>query len=60
MSYIRETINWRSYGQQNPLVEYNLEAFKSFNLIDMDKINTVHKNNTPIKINFFIILLILK
>jgi preprotein translocase subunit SecA len=33
MSYIRETINWRSYGQQNPLVEYNLEAFKSFNLM---------------------------
>jgi preprotein translocase subunit SecA len=33
MSYIRETINWRSYGQQNPLLEYNLEAFKSFNLM---------------------------
>jgi len=33
MSYIRETINWRSYGQQNPLVEYNIEAFKSFNLM---------------------------
>jgi len=33
MSYIRETINWRSYGQQNPLVEYNLEAFKSFKLL---------------------------
>jgi preprotein translocase subunit SecA len=31
MSYIRETINWRSYGQQNPLLEYNLQAFKSFN-----------------------------
>jgi preprotein translocase subunit SecA len=30
MSYIRETINWRAYGQQNPLVEYNLEAFDSF------------------------------
>ena len=30
MSYIRETINWRSYGQQNPLVEYNSEAFQSF------------------------------
>jgi preprotein translocase subunit SecA len=30
MSFIRETINWRSYGQQNPLIEYNLEAFKSF------------------------------
>jgi preprotein translocase subunit SecA len=30
MNYIRETINWRSYGQENPLVEYNLEGFKSF------------------------------
>ena len=30
MGYIRETINWRSYGQQNPLIEYNLEAFESF------------------------------
>jgi preprotein translocase subunit SecA len=30
MGYIRETINWRAYGQQNPLVEYNLEAFDSF------------------------------
>jgi len=33
MSYIRETINWRAYGQQNPLVEYNIEAFKSFQLM---------------------------
>ena len=33
MSSIRETISWRSYGQQNPLVEYNLEAFKSFKLM---------------------------
>ena len=33
MSYIRETINWRSYGQQNPLLEYNTEAFKSFKLM---------------------------
>jgi preprotein translocase subunit SecA len=30
MSYIRETISWRSYGQQNPLMEYNNEAFDSF------------------------------
>jgi preprotein translocase subunit SecA len=30
MNYIRETINWRAYGQQNPLVEYNIEAYKSF------------------------------
>jgi preprotein translocase subunit SecA len=33
MGYIRETINWRSYGQQNPLIEYNIEAFKSFKLM---------------------------
>jgi preprotein translocase subunit SecA len=33
MGYIRETINWRSYGQQNPLVEYNMEAFNSFKLM---------------------------
>lgn len=33
MNYIRETINWRAYGQQNPLVEYNLEAFKSFHFM---------------------------
>lgn len=30
MAYIRETINWRSYGQQNPLIEYNFEAIDSF------------------------------
>jgi preprotein translocase subunit SecA len=33
MNYIRETINWRSYGQQNPLTEYNIEAFQSFKLM---------------------------
>jgi preprotein translocase subunit SecA len=33
MNFLRETINWRSYGQQTPLVEYNLEAFKSFKLM---------------------------
>ncbi len=30
MNYIRDTINWRAYGQQNPLTEYNLEAFESY------------------------------
>jgi preprotein translocase subunit SecA len=30
MEYIRDTINWRSYGQQNPLIEYNTEAFRSY------------------------------
>jgi preprotein translocase subunit SecA len=33
MNYIRDTINWRAYGQQNPLVEYNSEAFDSFVLM---------------------------
>ena len=30
MSVLRETINWRSYGQQDPLVEYKNEAFNLF------------------------------
>ena len=30
MNYIRETINWKSYGQQNPLIEYNLQAARAF------------------------------
>lgn len=30
MNYIKETTNWKSYGQQNPLIEYNIEAFNSF------------------------------
>jgi preprotein translocase subunit SecA len=33
MNYTRETINWRSYGQENPLIEYNIEAFKSFEVM---------------------------
>jgi preprotein translocase subunit SecA len=33
MNYTRDTINWRSYGQQNPLVEYNIDAFNSFKLM---------------------------
>jgi len=33
MGYTRETINWRSYGQQNPLIEYNTAAFKSYQLM---------------------------
>ncbi len=31
MNYIKDTISWKSYGQQNPLIEYNLQAIKSFN-----------------------------
>ena len=30
MSVLRETINWRSYGQQDPLIEYKNEAFNLF------------------------------
>lgn len=33
MAYIKETITWRSYGQQNPIIEYNLETFKYFKLM---------------------------
>jgi preprotein translocase subunit SecA len=33
MNFIRETVNWRAYGQQTPIVEYNTEAFKSFKLM---------------------------
>lgn len=30
MALLRESINWRSYGQQDPLVEYKNEAFSLF------------------------------
>ena len=30
MALLRETINWRSYGQQDPLIEYKNEAFNLF------------------------------
>jgi len=30
MMLLRESINWRSYGQQDPLVEYKNEAFNLF------------------------------
>lgn len=30
MSFLRESINWRSYGQQDPLIEYKNEAFNLF------------------------------
>jgi preprotein translocase subunit SecA len=31
MNYVKDTINWKAYGQLNPLIEYNLQAIKSFN-----------------------------
>lgn len=30
MSLLRDSINWRSYGQQDPLIEYKNEAFNLF------------------------------
>ncbi len=33
MNYVKDTISWKSYGQLNPLIEYNLQAIKSFNLM---------------------------
>lgn len=30
MSLLRDSINWRSYGQQDPLIEYKNEAFDLF------------------------------
>lgn len=33
MSYIKETIQWRAYGQQNPLLEYNYQALESFKIM---------------------------
>jgi len=30
MALLRDTINWRSYGQQDPLIEYKNEAFNLF------------------------------
>jgi preprotein translocase subunit SecA len=30
MTNLRETIGWRSYGQQDPLIEYKNEAFLLF------------------------------
>ena len=34
LTYIRETINWMAYGQQNPLDEYNYQTIISFDLIN--------------------------
>ena len=33
MNYSRETVNWRAYGQQNPLNEYNEQAVESFKIM---------------------------
>lgn len=30
LNFIRDTISWRSYGQQNPLIDYNFEAVSSY------------------------------
>lgn len=39
LNYIRDTINWRAYGQQNPLIEYNSEAFYSYKIM-LEKIRS--------------------
>ena len=33
VSYIKETISWNAYGQQNPLDEYFLQSEKSYYLL---------------------------
>ena len=32
MNYIKDTINWKFYGQENSQIEYNLQAIKYFNI----------------------------
>jgi preprotein translocase subunit SecA len=36
LSYIRDTINWNSFGQQNPLDEYNYQSQKSYKIMFED------------------------
>lgn len=36
MEYIRETINWKAYGQQKPLNEYNAQAIESYGYVLQD------------------------
>jgi preprotein translocase subunit SecA len=38
MNNIRETITWKSYGQLDPLVEYNFQAEQSFKIV-LEQIN---------------------
>ena len=45
MNSIRETITWKSYGQLDPLVEYNLQAEESFKiLLEQIKENMLYYN----------------
>ena len=45
MNNIRETITWKSYGQLDPLVEYNLQAEESFkNVLEQIKENMLYYN----------------
>jgi len=43
LEFIRDTINWRAYGMQNPLIEYNIRSFelfqKIFSLIEIFSLN---------------------
>lgn len=33
LEFMRDTINWRAYGMQNPLIEYNIRSFELFQKI---------------------------
>jgi hypothetical protein len=32
-SFFRESVRWRSYAQKNPIDEFNLESFKTYNAL---------------------------
>ena len=32
-SFIKETISWLSYGQKNPIEEYNLQIWESYSIM---------------------------
>ena len=33
MTFLRDSIRWRAYGQKNPLTEYKKEAFNYFTIM---------------------------
>ena len=33
ISFLRDSIRWRAYGQKNPLTEYKKEAFNAFTIM---------------------------
>jgi preprotein translocase subunit SecA len=60
MSNIRETISWKSYGQLDPLVEYNMQAEESFKIVleqikeNMLYYTLVRKKHKASKFNTFV------